>query len=331
MPRTERAPIERLVAVAEAILDARVEVLDATARPSVPPGGRLLAIGGPGAGGWLRVSPRDDEPLLAEDDRVLGVLCQALAELGAVVRPLVVSPQRLGEVLERREIAIVYQPIVDLHHGAVLGYEALSRFPSPPHAPPDRWFADAAAVGRGVELEVLAAELALAPLWALPDDVYVALNVSPQVAGSPELRAALDGADLSRVVLEITEHDAVHDYGALKAALEGLRRRGVRIAIDDAGAGYASLRHVLELEPDLVKLDPSLTAGIERRPPLPQLRSALAGFATALDFDVVAEGLESQDDVEALRLLGVSQGQGYHLRRPGPLGDGDFAQLSDTA
>ncbi len=331
MPRTERAPIERLVAVAEGILDASVEVLDAAVRPTVPPGGRLLAIDGPGAGGWLRVTPNGRGPLLAEDDRVLGVLCSALAELGAVVRPLVVSPQRLGEVLERREIAIVYQPIVDLHSGAVLGYEALSRFPAPPQAPPDRWFADAAAVGLGVELEVLAAELAVAPLWALPEGVYVALNVSPEAAGSPQLRAALDGADLSRVVLEITEHDAVPDYGALDGELDVLRRRGARVAVDDTGAGYASLRHVLELGPDLVKLDPSLTVGIDRQSPSPELARALAGFATALDFDVIAEGLESQADVDALRLLGVAQGQGYHLRRPGPLGEADFDALSHTA
>ena len=331
MPRRERAAVERLVAVAEGILDAHVELLDAWVHPTVPEGGRLLAIGGRGPGGWLRVTPHGGEPLLPEDDRVLGVLCSALAELGAAVRPLAVSPQRLGEVLERREIAIVYQPIVDLRSGAVLGYEALSRFPAPPQAPPDRWFADAAAVGLGVELEVLAVELALAPLWALPEEVYLACNVSPEVAGSPQLRAALDGADLSRVVLEITEHDVVPDYAALNGELEGLRRQGLRVAVDDAGAGYASLRHVLELSPDLVKLDPSLTAGIDRQSPSPELAGALVGFATALDFDVIAEGLESQEDVDALRLLGVAQGQGYHLRRPGPLGESDFDALSHTA
>ncbi|KFI06518.1 EAL domain-containing protein [Massilia sp. BSC265] len=225
---------------------------------------------------------------------------------------------RLAEVMGGRAIAIACQPIVDLSSGGVLGYEALSRFPAPASCPAG-WFEDAHRVDKGTELELLAIELALSGLARLPPQAYLSLNVSPCTILSGALASRLGAAPLDRLVLELTEHAPVEEYPAIAGALAGLRRSGLRLAIDDAGSGYASFRHILQLRPDIIKLDQSLVQGIDGDPGRRALAAALTGFARDTGSDVVAEGIETDAELAVLRGLGIKAGQGYLLGRPAPL------------
>jgi EAL domain-containing protein (putative c-di-GMP-specific phosphodiesterase class I) len=226
---------------------------------------------------------------------------------------------RVGElraVLDRGTFDVLFQPIVDLITGAPVGVEALARFPGNPSVTPDRWFADAAAVGMGAELEIAAIDRALGALDLIPDAVYVSVNVSPSTIVGPHLRRVLRGRPLDRIVFEVTEHAEVTDYPELNSVLKPLRRRGLRLAVDDAGAGFASLRHILRMTPDIIKLDRSLVRGIDRDAVLRALSYSIAAFASATDAAVVAEGVETETELDALRFLGVAYGQGFHLCRP---------------
>jgi EAL domain-containing protein (putative c-di-GMP-specific phosphodiesterase class I) len=226
---------------------------------------------------------------------------------------------RIRAVLEREDIAIVYQPIVELQSRRVVGMEALSRFPRSRLAPPDRWFREAAGVGFGVDLEVLAVRHALQALRSLPADQYLSVNVSPSVAGTRLLASHLGDQPLDRLVFEITEHAQIDDYDQLNRALRPLRERGLRVAVDDAGAGFASLRHILRVMPDIIKLDMSLTRDIDHDSVLRALSYSIASFGAAIEASVVAEGVESERELDALRFLNISYGQGFHLGRPATL------------
>ena len=227
--------------------------------------------------------------------------------------------RRVDDVLAENRLSMVFQPIVSLVDGHLLGVEALARFHGEPSRPPDEWFAEAEAVGRGVELELNAAALALQQLEALPPGTYMSINASPRAAAVPGLAALVDGYPGDRIVLELTEHTQVEDYGALLAALEGPRSQGVRIAVDDTGAGYAGLQHLLRLQPNVLKLDLALTRSIDTDPARRALAAALVSFAGEIDAVLVAEGVESVSELRTLSALGVSAAQGYHLARPGPL------------
>jgi EAL domain-containing protein (putative c-di-GMP-specific phosphodiesterase class I) len=216
-------------------------------------------------------------------------------------------------------LRVVYQPIFDLRSGVAVGAEALSRFAVPPPRPPDVWFADAASVGMGGVLETAAATAALAGLAELPLNAYLAINMSPATVLDPMFVGLFGDAPVNRVVLEITEHAQVEDYDLLAAAIRPFRERGLRLALDDAGSGYAGLRHILRLAPDIVKLDIELTRGIERDRARRALAEAMITFAEAMDMVIVAEGIETGEELEALRALGVACGQGHHLARPEPL------------
>jgi EAL domain-containing protein (putative c-di-GMP-specific phosphodiesterase class I)/CheY-like chemotaxis protein len=215
-------------------------------------------------------------------------------------------------------VSMAFQPIVDLATDATVGLEALARFASPPPRPPNEWFAEAVSLALGVQLELTAVAQALRTLPRVPEGVYLALNCSHRAAVSEELAALLE-PNADRLVLEITEHEAIEDYDAFVDALAPLRARGTRIAIDDAGAGFASLRHTLLIAPDIVKLDMSLTRGIDGDRTKRALAAAMVAFAEEVGFALVAEGIETADELEALRALGVGFGQGFFLAEPAPL------------
>ncbi|MCU1461834.1 MAG: hypothetical protein JWO37_1909 [Acidimicrobiales bacterium] len=218
-------------------------------------------------------------------------------------------------------LATVFQPVVALDDRRVLGVEALSRFPSEGGLTPDVWFADAEAVGLGVELEIAAVRSALRALPELPVDMRLGINVSPVAAESHELHAALADVDVSRLVLEMTEHAPVADYGTLSTKLQPLRDRGLLVAVDDAGAGYASLRHILWLKPDFIKLDISITRDIDTDVAKAALAAAFIEFASKIGSGILAEGVETASELDALRSLGAESAQGYYLGRPGSLAD----------
>lgn len=227
--------------------------------------------------------------------------------------------RRVKRVLSGQGLSMVFQPIFNLPQGAIVGLEALARFDFEPYRPPDLWFAEAQTVGLGLDLELAAASAALRCLDDLPPGTFLSVNLSPEAAAGPELARALAGLPGDRIVIEVTEHAPIQDYQTLLKALDGLRSIGVRLAIDDAGAGYASLKHILQLSPDFIKLDVALSQGIDTHTARRALAKALIAFASETGSLIIAEGIETREELDALRALGVVYGQGYYLARPGPL------------
>jgi diguanylate cyclase (GGDEF)-like protein/PAS domain S-box-containing protein len=230
------------------------------------------------------------------------------------------SEEQRNEVLRllRADDGIVpaFQPIVDLRTGEVAGYEALARFPGDTgERPPNVWFAQAHRCGLGAQLEARAAEAALATRDDAPPG-YLSVNLSPAALRAEELWRALP-ADLRGVVVEITEHELVADGERLQATLQQLRERGARIAVDDAGAGYAGLRQLTVLRPDVIKLDRGLIEDVAHDDAKQALVECFVRFADRTEAAVCAEGIESLDDLLVLARLGVTYGQGYAIARPG--------------
>jgi EAL domain-containing protein (putative c-di-GMP-specific phosphodiesterase class I) len=209
----------------------------------------------------------------------------------------------------------VLQPIVDVLTGRPVGVEALARFDLPPQGPA-AWFAEAEQVGLRGRLEVAAAATALADLGRRDLPGYLSVNLSPDVILGPELPLLLVDLDLTRVVLEITEHAPVEDYDLLLAVLAPHRAAGLRLAIDDAGAGFASFRHILRLAPDFIKIDLSLVRDVDHDPVRQALTRSLVGFADGIGATLIAEGVEVQAELDTLVDLGVRLMQGYLLCRP---------------
>ena len=222
----------------------------------------------------------------------------------------------ISEILSGSAMTSVFQPIVDAGLGEIAGVEALTRFETEPRRSPDQWFADASSVGMGFELEMAAIRCALRRHDELPTDAYLSVNCSPDVLTDPGLEMLADEIDPTRVVLEMTEHTAIGDYGAVQARLGVLRAQGFRVAVDDAGSGFASLHHILELHPDIIKLDSGLIRDIDRDPAKRALATAMVTFAQELGADLVAEGVETTEEFMTVRRLGISLIQGYLLGRP---------------
>lgn len=224
----------------------------------------------------------------------------------------------IDDVLRTEAFHIVYQPIYALTSGRLLGVEALARFDVEPYRPPDAWFAAARYADRGTELEVAAIRAALRGAADLPRSVELCVNASPSTLADPELIKLVREADRP-VTVEITEHAGVEDYDGLSTKIDTLRALGVRIAVDDAGAGIASLRHIVQLAPHVIKLDISLTQGVASSP----LRRALAGslieFAQQTGAQLLVEGIEDAEDLIAWTHLGAHAAQGYLVGRPSSL------------
>lgn len=228
------------------------------------------------------------------------------------------STTRVNAVLADEAIAPVFQPIVELKTGRAIAYEALARFPGDPAHTPDRWFDDAWRVGLGIPLELLAVRVAATALPRLQPGVGLSINASPPAVAAQGFLQSL-GDDVDRVAVEITEHLRVDDYEEVSMKLAALRKAGGQVVIDDFGAGYASLQHILKMSPEWIKLDTSLTERIGRDSVAQALVRALVSFADSIGVRVVAEGIENADGVEVLSDLGIRFGQGFHLGRPAPL------------
>jgi EAL domain-containing protein (putative c-di-GMP-specific phosphodiesterase class I)/CheY-like chemotaxis protein len=250
---------------------------------------------------------------------VIGELVEELNARRRRERAVELRRERVRAAIDRDDaLDIVLQPICALDGRGVVGAEALSRFRGRPKRGPDRWFAEAGDVGMRTELELRAVRKALARLPELEPSLYLAVNVSPVTVCSREFQRLLSHEGSDRIVSEITEHAPVDDYRRLNASLTAIRKRGVRVAVDDAGAGFASLRHILKLEPEFIKLDIGLVAGIAEDSSQQALAAGLISFASKIDATIVAEGIERETELAALRDLGVEYGQGYYLGRPAP-------------
>lgn len=223
---------------------------------------------------------------------------------------------RVGHFLKGRGLTHVFQPVFDLTTGKCFAVEALARFSGRPSRTPDVWFAEAHAMGVGVELEVVSVRKALGSMSRLPAGVALCVNAGPEAMGSDEVRQFIASCDSKRVIMELTEEVKVDDYPRLSLALKELCSMGVRLAIDDTGAGFASLAHILKLTPDLIKLDRELTSGIDHDPVRSALGAALVSFSSRTGAEIIAEGIETAAELEVLRGLGIRYGQGFLLCRP---------------
>jgi EAL domain-containing protein (putative c-di-GMP-specific phosphodiesterase class I) len=227
---------------------------------------------------------------------------------------------RIDKVLHcDKSMSIVFQPIVELRTRHTVGLEALSRFAGEPFRSPDLWFDEAASVGLGSDLEMKAVRNAVSQLQRIPGDEFLAVNVSPDLVLSHKLDELADEAICSRLVLELTEHIAVDDYGPIQDGMAPLRERGARVAVDDTGAGFSSLRHILLLQPEIIKLDRSLTRGVDRDPARRALAGSLVAFAKDINASLIAEGVETAGELETMERLGAHWVQGFHIAMPEPL------------
>ena len=212
-----------------------------------------------------------------------------------------------------------FQPIIDTARGTVAGYESLVRFEGPANVGPDCWFALAHAAGFGAELEAQVLDRALEARSALPPNCFLSVNVGPQaLLSAPVADVFTDAGDLRGVVVEITEQSAVDNYAALSDAIAPVRAAGALLAVDDAGAGFASLKHITVLRPDFVKVDRDLVAGIDADETKAAVVEALGMFTSRLDSWLVAEGVETIAELDRLLSLHVPLAQGYGLGRPRP-------------
>jgi EAL domain-containing protein (putative c-di-GMP-specific phosphodiesterase class I) len=309
---------------------------------------RALAVDG----AWvdLHVEGAAEETVAAEayapmrwDDRVIGVVgvgtasredaerlrdrLSTLTEFGvvssALMGPALIEEWRvadvralLTQVIDNHAFRPVFQPIVVLRSSEIIGYEALTRFADGTRA--DKRFLEAHMAGMSVRLEMACVMEQLEAATWLPEGTWVSLNISPALASAVvPLVASLERAD-REVVLEITEHVEIGDYEKLVSALELIRGRA-RLAVDDAGAGYAGLRHILELRPHFVKLDVSLVRNVDTDAARQAMVAGMAHFARNAGCELIAEGIETEDELGQLIRLGVSLGQGYLFGRPGPV------------
>jgi PAS domain S-box-containing protein len=231
----------------------------------------------------------------------------------------------IQQIIDGEQMQTVFQPILGISSGVIIGAEALTRFTTsdPAMATPDKWFAAAVRVGLGTELELLAVARALDAARALPSSLFLTVNVSPATLLGGRLSQVVErsGWDYARLVVEITEHICIEDYELLSARMKPLRKQGLRMAVDDAGAGYASFRHILALTPDHIKLDRGLITGIDTDPGRRALVKAGTAFAGDIGATVVAEGIETAAELRAAELLGVQSAQGYFIGRPAPVSD----------
>jgi diguanylate cyclase (GGDEF)-like protein/PAS domain S-box-containing protein len=276
-----------------------------------------------GTVGMVCAVSREAKPYLADID------LRIVKQVAELIGTLIESPESgtdttaaqraaIRRVVYQRDFEVVFQSVHDVPTGKVVGVEALARFPREPFRP-DGFLAQAALLGLGIELETAIVARVISKVPQLPEDIFVAVNISPAAALVAPWTQMLADVDPSRIVLELTEHDAVLDYGALDDALEPCRARGVRVAVDDVGAGFSSFSHVLELSPEFVKIDQSITRHIDVDDARRRLAHAIAELAGQMGATVIAEGVETQGELDTINAVGISSAQGYYLSRPRPL------------
>jgi EAL domain-containing protein (putative c-di-GMP-specific phosphodiesterase class I) len=318
--------------------DARVDLtardLDVTHRLDIGSyvGAPLRGADGE-ATGMLCCLSRYPDPRLDENvPRYLALIADLLGDhltssVAAPRRSAAASRRQVQALLDRGDVPVVFQPVVRLRDGAVVAYQALARFEGFGSPRPDLALAAASRCRLGVQLELLAARAALRRCPHLPQGTGLGINFSAEALMDPGVVEVLARhADAARrggrqLGVEITEHSPVTDYPALCAAVQELRAAGVLVAVDDAGAGYASLRHILQLAPDAIKIDISLVHDVDTDPVRQALTRSLNSFADEIGAHLIAEGVERRAQADTLRRLGIRLAQGYLFARPRPLGD----------
>lgn len=228
----------------------------------------------------------------------------------------------IDRVVRERRLSTVWQPIISLPDGGTVGFEAFTWFPDDLAGwSPDRYFTEAHAVGLGVELEVLAVQSAFADAYYFPETSYISVNTTPEMISNGDLVSAFVSGPVipDRIILEMTEHIAIADYGAVTEATENLRSMGVRLAVDGAGAGYSSFRHIVRMKPDIIKIDRTITSGISGDRRQRALVAAIKLYADEVgSTTLLAEGIETAEDLAVMSDLGIDTGQGFYWGPPAP-------------
>jgi EAL domain-containing protein (putative c-di-GMP-specific phosphodiesterase class I) len=265
--------------------------------------------------GSLACMSHDAHVLGERDVHFLELLADLLAPEVEGARERDDARAAVSNLIDTEDMEVALQPVFDVHDGHCMGVEALARFPAV-YGGTEAVFESAHAVGLGATLERLALGKAIALLPKLPANQFLAVNLTPHVAYELAALGHNYPGFMSHLVLEITEHAAVDSYAQLREALRPMREVGLRLAIDDAGAGYASLKHVIELEPDIIKVDRSIIDGLAADRARRSVVSAFVLLALEIGATVIAEGIETPEDLEAVRDLGVDAAQGYLFARP---------------
>ena len=239
--------------------------------------------------------------------------------------------EEIVRIIERRAVELAFQPLADLQTLRVVAVEALPRFRTRPMRPPETWFAEAARHGSLVDLELVALTAAIGRMEMLPSDTFLAVSISSETAVSDPFRDLIRGAALNRIALELTEYSADHELPT--GALDELRAGGVRVAVHQAGSGPWSLRPVARLAPDLIKVDMSTLREMSADPTVHESVSSIIRFAIDIGATVVADGVETEQEIEMLRGLGIDLAQGNYLARPGqiPSGGGAWGRTTLSA
>ena len=300
--------------------DRARRLLDGLALPTA-------GVGGVGASVGVACAPadgRDAEALLRAGDVALRVAKRSGKRRVAVYEGESLTedgPTGAHGALERLiagdGVEMVVQPMVDPRTGAVHAYEALARFRTRGTSSPLHWFALADEFALRPELELACLRAALRLLPERPAGTRLSVNLSGPCLLDERVFGALDAEpDLGGLIVEITEDALVRDDSGLRPVLDRLVARGARIAIDDMGAGYSGLRQVTTLRPAYLKLDRSLISGIDASPDRAALVEAVVHYARRTGGHVVAEGVEHQSELDAVRALGVAFVQGFYYGRP---------------
>lgn len=268
---------------------------------------------------YLMESRRSEPPSRQAEEAgpvqpALPVIPPKLAEQMDAIR----SMSRISALLESRMLMTAFQPIYGLKDKAVAGAEALSRFVSDDGAAAELWFAEAASVGLGANLEFAALGSAAAAARDLPEHLYVSMNISPTSCIDPRLPELFDHIDLpvDRVVLELTEDIPDAEYLQFMAAINPFREKGLRLAVDDTQPSAGALSRMIHLQPDFLKVGRNAISGVDTDEIQRALAACLVDFAAQIGTSLVAEGIETPGELKALTELGVHAGQGYLLGRP---------------
>jgi EAL domain-containing protein (putative c-di-GMP-specific phosphodiesterase class I) len=312
--------------IPQVITDARkvAEVSHISATEELPVGAHisvpLLLDDGSVYGTLCCFSSRPDESLTSRDLNLLQAFSEVakehISEELKANNTATFLRQRFSRLLAEKKFHTVYQPIINLAQMRIIGYEALSRFDLDPVRSPDKWFAEAKSIGMDVDLEIACIESAVQVMTVMEHDCYLSINVSPELLMTQEFDELIIKTPLNRLVIEVTEHVIVDCYVNLVEKITALRKHGARLAVDDAGAGYSSFKHILALKPDIIKLDMSLVRDIDTDFHRNSLARGLMSFATAIGCKVIAEGVETEQELNALRVIGVNKAQGYLLGKP---------------
>jgi EAL domain-containing protein (putative c-di-GMP-specific phosphodiesterase class I) len=311
IPDTSREPLAMAMPITAAVsIGAHVSV------PIRMPDGEVYGM-------FCCLGPNPDPTLNKRDLQMMRAFADLAAfEIDRQRQQAIAAGARSAQVqalIDEDGFFIVHQPICALPGREIVGYECLSRFSGAPMRTPDVWFAEADEVGLREALEVAAVRKAIDSAGSLPAGAYMSINASPTTIRGDAFQALLAVAPAERTIIELTENATVDDYDRLAEALRPLRERGFRLAVDDAGAGYASMQHILQLRPDIIKLDMNLTRDIDSDPARKALAAALIGFAHDVGSQIVAEGVETEEELRTLQMLGADAVQGYLTGRPLPL------------